>query len=516
MRGARKSVRKARQQARPGLHTLGSGACALCVGAFCATASAQGTGLRVAATLDTVLTYTDSTAVDGGGRGDFITELRPGITLSSGSGRVRGTLNYALGAIRHSLSENGSQFQNTLNASFTAEAIEKRVFLDGSASVARTAISAFGQQAASDSLSTNGNRTEVANVSLSPYVRGRLGDVTTYEARLTESATNARDSIVGDSTNTGGSLTLSSARSGALFGWSLNATHNHAHFRVGGNSSSDSAAATVTARPDPELQLSLRGGQEANDVFGDQRTRYNNYGGGITWTPSPRTTASIDADERYFGRSFRLSLQHRFSRSSFSLNATRDASTSGNPTGVGQPQTLYQLYYNQFASQQPDPALRDQLVLDFLRALGQDPNTIVIGGYLNTGVTLQRREDLAWTYTGVRSTISLQAFASDVRLLGTAGQAAQTPDAATRQIGYTGSLSYRLTPTASTSLTGSWLRTLTNATQLGNSLKTVALTWTNQLGKRTSASLSARYSLFSSPTSPYHESSAVATLGVRF
>jgi uncharacterized protein (PEP-CTERM system associated) len=489
---------------------------ALCLGTACVTAAAQGTGgLRVAASLDTVLTYSDSTAAGSGSTGsDFITELRPGISLTSSSGRVRGSLNYALGAIRHSRSENASQIQNTLSAAFTAEMIDNRVFVDANAGVARTAISAYGQQSAPDSLGINNNRTEVANLSLSPYARGRLGDAATYEGRLTASATNARDSIAGDSTNTGGSLTLASARSGALFGWSLNGTRNHAHFRAGGNSSSDRVAATVTARPDPEVQLSLRGGQEANNVLEGQRTRYNNYGGGILWTPSPRTTASIDSDERYFGRSFRIALQHRFARSSFSFNATRDASTSGDPNGVGQPQTLYQLYFNQFASQQPDPTLREQLVLDFLRALGQDPNTIVVGGYLNTGVTLQRREDLAWTYSGLRSTISVQAFASDSRLIGNAGLA--SADSATRQIGYTGSLSYRLTPTASASLTGSWLRTLSTASQEGNSLKTMALTWSDQLGRRTSIAFSGRYSLFSSPTSPYHETSAVATLGVRF
>lgn len=473
--------------------------------------------MRVAASLDTVLTYTDSRGISGqDAGGDFITELRPNLLVTSRSGRVRGSLNYALGLIHHSRrqSSDTANVQNTLGASFTAEAIENRLYIDGQASVARTAISAYGQQFVEGSVQTNANRSEVGTVSVSPYLRGQLASIATYEVRLNAAATNTRDSIVGDSDSSGGSVSLSSAKGGSVFGWSLLASHNRSHFRVGGSTAGDRAILSATARPDPEVVITLRGGQEANDVIGNDRTRYNNYGGGVRWTPSERTTASADADERYFGRSFRVAFQHRFARSSFSFTSSRDASGSADPNGVGRPLTLYQLYFNQFASLQPDPALRDQLVLDFLRSLGQDPNATVGGGFVNSGVTLQRREDLSYTYTGLRAGFTLQAFAVDSRLLDNPSQ--QPDDGAVRQRGFTATVNYRLTPTATAGLTASQLKTLSTASQNGNELNALSLTWADQLGKRTSANLSARYSVFHSATAPYRESSLIGSFSLRF
>ena len=44
----------------------------------------------------------------------------------------------------------------------------------------------------------------------------------------------------------------------------------------------------------------------------------------------------------------------------------------------------------------------------------------------------------------------------------------------------------------------------------------VSLAWSDQIGRRTSAGASARYSVFDSPTNPYHETALSATLSMRF
>ena len=87
---------------------------------------------------------------------------------------------------------------------------------------------------------------------------------------------------------------------------------------------------------------------------------------------------------------------------------------------------------------------------------------------------------------------------------------------AVRQWGYLANASYRLGPTASLALTGSRQLTQGNATQSGTELKSISLNYSDQLGRRTSAALSARYSVFNSSTNPYREAAITASLSQRF
>jgi uncharacterized protein (PEP-CTERM system associated) len=244
------------------------------------------------------------------------------------------------------------------------------------------------------------------------------------------------------------------------------------------------------------------------------RKTYNNWGGELRWTPSPRTTALVGADQRYFGGSHQVLLEHRFPTSSVRYASNRDAYNAANGVGVGQPITIYQMLYTQLASVQPDPTLRDQLVRDTLLTLHLDGNALVAGGFVNGGTTVQRRDDLSLTYLGRRSTFTLQAFSSVTRRIDTTTVGVDT--APVRQTGLNANISYRLTPATSLNFSGSSLRTPGTALQPGNRLKSVTLSTTYQLTKFVSTSLSARYSAFDSLANPYREAGLSASLNLRF
>lgn len=483
-----------------------------------ATAAAQGLGggrvVTSSASLDTLMTYTDTQQRSTGDRvSDAVVQIKPGFQLSSSGGRVRGSLSYALDALYHSSSADASSLQNSLNSAFTADLISGQAAVDVTATVSQQILSPFGQQSV-DITQTNPNRVEVANVSVSPYIQGRFGDVANYSVRLNAGGTNGRHSIAADSSTYGALMQLSSASTAALFGWDVQASRQHSQFRASTSTSSDQVSADLTARPDPELLLTLRGGREANDIETTDRRSYGTWGWGARWTPSDRTTASYDTSHRYFGQSHQLTLENRMPLSSFRYTSTRDASVSSNPSGVGQPITAYQLLSLQLTSAFPDPVARDQAVQDILRSLGQDPNAVVAGGFATSAVTLQRRDDLAWTYLGRRATLTLQAFSSTSSVIdANSPQAGSDP---VRQTGYTATASHKLTPTASIGLTGSRLITKGTSTQTGNDLKSLSVNWTDQIGRRTSANLSARYSVFNGSADPYRESSVTASVSMRF
>jgi uncharacterized protein (PEP-CTERM system associated) len=446
--------------------------------------------------------------------GEFVTRLSPGVRISSRSGRVQGSLDYRLNATWYSKSSEAKSFDNALSAAFLAEAVDNRFFIDARASISQQSISPFGRQSADDRTRFNDNRTEVATATLSPYLVGPLGSFATWQLRYNASLTETRGGAVNDSLTYGPTLTVSSSSAGALVGWGLLASQQTIDFKGGRETEIERVNAQLYFRPDPDLQLSVNAGQERTDVGAAFSRTYDNWGAGLRWTPTPRTQIALQGEERYFGRGHSVLVEHRMKRSVVRYTDSRDSTSGADPNGVGQPVTLYQLLFLQFASVQPDPVLRDQLVRDFLRAIGRDPNELVAGGLLGSAVSLQQRRDLSWALLGVRTTLNLQAYTSHTRILDDPNNTSRIEPV--RLWGYSATVSHRLTPTSSVSLTGTRQVAKSTATQAGNDLKSLLLSWSERISTRTSVGLSARYSTFDSPTDPYREAAVTASVTLVF
>jgi uncharacterized protein (PEP-CTERM system associated) len=247
---------------------------------------------------------------------------------------------------------------------------------------------------------------------------------------------------------------------------------------------------------------------------GERRT-YDNWGYSVRWQPSPRTDFSLNSDRRYFGRSHALTISHRLRRSTFRYTDSRGTTGGSNPAGVGQPVTLFTVFDQLFTATQPDPDLRRQLVLDFIAGLGRDPGELVSGGFLTQAISLQRRQDLSYGWAGRRNSISVQAFRSRTGAVRDA-QDTSTQRNEVLQTGYSLSASHRLTPISSLTLTGSRQMTKALDGQDANDLKSAALSWSSQVSRMASTAVTARYSVFNSPTSPYREAAISASLSLRF
>jgi uncharacterized protein (PEP-CTERM system associated) len=510
----------------PALHPARSALCAalavLCAASPPAAALdlRDGRTLTITPTLELSETYTDGTArsanSSGGGRtgGEFATRVAPGISVVSRSGRVQGSLDYSLSATHYSAQSQAKTIQNALNASLTAEAIERLMYLDARANISRQAITPFGQQSAAGSLRENSNLTEVSTVSLSPYVRRSVGGWADFEGRVTAAATHSRGQASPDSKQLTANLSLASASSASRFGWALSGYGQRVKFGSSQATDNSRVSGRLTFKPDYDLRLSLGAGQEFTNVGGTSRRSYTTWGGGLRWTPTERTVLEADVDKRYFGRSFRVLAEHRTPRTVWRYADTRDVTSGSDATGVGQPVTLYQLYFSLFASSVPDPGARDQFVRDFLRLQGRDGGEFVSGGFLGAVASVQRRQDLSFAWSGLRSSFSLQAFASDTRQLDGPGGAARADRI--RLSGYSATASHRLTALSALNLTGAQQKTWGLGSNAGNDLKSLSLGWSTQLGQRTSLGLSARYAVFNSATDPYREASIAASLSQRF
>ncbi len=451
---------------------------------------------------------------------ESIIRIEPFVRLTSRSGRVQGYLNYSGNYFYRAGREDstGSEWQNYLDANALAEVVPGWAFLDTRASIRQQSISAFGQPVGNGRLA-NDNRTEVSTLWLSPYVNGVLGGAVDYNLRLIGSLSNSSAAGTQDS-RYGAALASIGSEGRRQLGWRLAAKSERVEY-TGIEPSTTSTTNRVNGAliwsPDIDWRFEIDGGWESADVGGPVRQQYENYGAGFTWTPSPRTKAVAKYEERYFGRGHLVLLEHRTAQSVFSYSDIRNDNQGGiDPFNLGRPTTIYDLLFQQFAAIEPDPARREQMVRDYLALIGRDPNEVVYGGQLTQGITIERRQYLGWALTGRRNTLSLQAFRTETERIDPAASAVPGGNEMIVQTGYSAALSHRLTPDLALSLLGSYLVTDPTATQEGTNQKQAIVALTSRLGRRTTGSLGARYTVFDSPDSPYRETELIGRIRFEF
>jgi uncharacterized protein (PEP-CTERM system associated) len=441
----------------------------------------------------------------------------PSLTVAHRGGRLQGSLVYsgALLARRGIGDREDTDYLNSLSASYQLEAIEGVGFVDARASVTQQSILAVGAPAgASDA---GANRTETATVSVSPYLRGSLAGVAEAELRLLGTATKGGASATANSRTEQASFSLRAPRR-AVLGWGVSGIRQRVKFSTSTEyTTTDRVSGELALQPDIDWRFSITAGQERSDVVGAVRQQYENYGAGLLWTPSPRTTVSIAGEERYFGRAHRVAVEHRFQRSSLRYSDSRDVTSGADGRGPGQAVTLYELLFSQFAAQIPDPVQRDQFVLGLIQAQGRSRDEIVSRGlFSNAGISVQRRRELFWTWAGPRLTITGSGFSLNSERADIGGVNPAGPNDNVAQTGYAGSLGWRLTPVTSIGVTGSRSMSKDTAGLARSDLKSLALILTSRVAVRATAGLGARYSVLNGSADSYRETALTGSLSLRF
>lgn len=503
-----------------GLRAVACAAAALCA-AGAATAQQAGTrNVVLTPTLAVSQTVTDAyrsirAPASEGRQAEAVTTISPGLRLSSRAGRIQGSFDYVLSGVLHARDSDANALQHRLAASGRAEIVQDHLDLNAAASISRQPTSALGVQSADGSL-TDLNQSEVRTLSLQPVLRGVLGGAVAVQASLNASRTDGGTQV--GSQSRGAALTLSPAASGRVIGWSLQGSRQVSDFDGGRETTIDRAIASVIVRPDPELQITVRGGVERSDLASLESRQYDNYGAGILWTPTPRTRINLDGDRRQFGEAHRVSMEHRMRRSVWRYTDSRSINDGSSPTSAGSQVTAYDLFFELFASQEPDPVARDLLVRSFLDRNGVDPNTLLGGGgFLTSAVTIQRRQELSFALNGQRTSWTVSLFQTRSERGDTVSNAADDLLAGpVRQRGLSVTVSHRLTPVSGLSFNASSQRSVSNATAGRNGLDSLTLGWNTRMGRQSNLALSVRHAEYDSATDPYSENAVTAAFSTRF
>ena len=446
---------------------------------------------------------------------DVVVRVTPGVRIASRGGRVEGSVDYRLSAVAYLRDEEDSNLQHRLGARLRAELVENHLDLNLAGNVSRQPTSIFGNQSADGTL-TEDNQSEVRNFSVQPVLRGVLGGVVAVQASVTARHGNADTRGFG----TDGQdvqLTLSSALP-AKVGWSLTGSRQIADYEAGRETTNDRVQATVSFRPDVDWIFSLRGGQERTDIASVQSRTYDNWGIGVAWTPTPRTRLTADADRRFFGDAYAVTAQHRHRRAAWAYSASR---ALGEGTGEGiVAVNAYDLFFDLFASQEPDPVARDALVRSFLDRNGIPPEAIIGGlGFLTRAASVRERHQLSVALSGRRTSFTASVYASRSERVDTiSGAIDDLSEGAVRQQGLSLAVSHRLTPRDSLSLRATAAQTRPSGDRAASDLYSLWLTWSKRVSDRTGFSLGLRHSTYDSeePGRDYNEIALTTALNLRF
>ena len=447
---------------------------------------------------------------------DAITRLTAGLRWSGNAGAVRGYLDYALTSLVYARHSARNELQNALNANATVDLIDQRLQVVTSAAIAKTAISAFGAQPGLGG-DGNSNATETRTFDLIPTWRGPLGPDLRYGASLAYALSSAAGSGLGNSTNVSAMFHLEPVNRATL-GWTLDASHVDTSFKQGRSTMGDRVYGGLSFDLNAlDLRLNASAGVENTNIASLDPVQSNTWSMGLLWTPSPVTQVIAQMEERFFGRSHLLSLEHRTARTIFRLRSSRSLSTSGSQV-AGVRGTAYDLFFSQLASQQPDPLLREDLVNRLLRAQGIDPSTVINTGFLRSAATVQELLEFSAAWSSQRDVLVILVNRGKTRRADSLSSAMDdlSRAGAVSTSNLSLNLSHRLTPTSSLGVLVSVQRASGSQADLSSQQAQAELQFSSRLTADSTVGASLRRARYHTGLQATNETALSASYAVRF
>ena len=454
----------------------------------------------------------------------IITTVSPGLSLVRSAGAVKGSLDYSLSGVAYLKSNVPSRLQNSLQANGQIEIIPRTLLIDAQASIGQQNASAFGLQAAPTpgaqgavSLLDNPNRRETGTLNVTPRLSGQLGGLANFELRGNMSITEVRGSSFGDSRASGGGLSIGPISPGVV-SWYLQLQTQQTRPKEALANRVSSVIGGLYYRPNPDWVFSANAGEERSDFATGTSVAKNGTTGGITadWSPSSRTHLNGTWQHHSYGNSHGFTLDHRMRTSVWRVADMRSA-TLGNTGASGGVRTNYDLFFQLYASLEPDPIKRDVLVRGQLAALGLSPDVQAATGFLSAGPSRLRTQMLSFTLQGVRTNVTASITRTLTSRLGNnvnvGGDLAS--NAAVEQRSYSLSGSYQLSPISGLALTASRQQSSGDLSGQHTQFTSLMANWNGRLGSRLNLQLGARHSSFEGATT-YTENAVFATLTQQF
>lgn len=473
-------------------------------------------------------TFTDNAALQPEPRktSQFIIEAAPGFEARYKGPRLIGKADYRLrhyGQL-HDKVAGTRRNSHSLNSMARAELVDEMVFVDAAATISQVGISPFGQEPNGYS---SANSTDVKTWRISPYAINRLGNFAISELRYTKDGVSGGNTGLGDTLGDTASVSLRSGRAWQDVGFIANASEqtirdkvrNDTHVKTGNFNLSYQLFRTlnVTAgRNYDSYDYESLGGANGG----------NGWNAGFTWTPSRRTSLTVNNGQRYYGPSRLVKAYHRSRRTVWSLTYDDSVtSTRANfllPSAVDTASLLDGLLTPNF----PDPVERARAVEEYIRASGLPPSIIDNINFFSNRFSLQKQLRASMAFRAARTNVIYSAFRVRREALSTSAADSVLQGTSTSsmmdnvdQVGLSASLQYALNSRSQLSL----LTDIADNESLTTGLKTrsssVRLSLRQRLQQKIHATVELRHvkgNASQLTLAPYTENAISAYLTLRY
>jgi uncharacterized protein (PEP-CTERM system associated) len=276
-------------------------------------------------------TYTDNVFLsrDGLQHSDWITQITPGISVTTNGPRLRLDAFYAPELVYHAQTEREDKLFHRGNANGTLEVADELLFLEGGARVDQYDVSLQGPLTASNANIT-GNRTTATSTHLSPYLQRNIGSAARAEARLTYTRLESDQNQQALPDNTGRRVFLSLANGPAykLLTWDLAYTGESIDYETHQQTTTEVLIANARRSITSTVGLLARAGYERYDTGLPDALEDPRYSAGFDWTPTPRTRVAATAGQRLGDETYSFEFRHRTRLTSWNVTYEEDVTTS--------------------------------------------------------------------------------------------------------------------------------------------------------------------------------------------
>ena len=490
-------------------------------------------GWRIRPRMSVLETYTDNVtfARDDLKKGDFITQINPGLAITGVGRRFNFTGEYMMNNLIYADQSSFTRTRHQLNANATAELIENLLFVDGRALMTQQNITLFGPQAI-DNVNVTGNRADVRNFSVSPYIRHRFQDFATTELRYTRNVTSSSANALRNSQADAFQAGLTSGTAFTAFNWGLNYSNQTVHFD-GTNRTVEleRSIASVGYRVTPQFGVTATGGYERNSFISIRGNPSSpTWTVGFSWMPSERTSIVASAGQRFFGPTYSLLASHRTRLTMWDASYTQNITTFNQQAGGAGSSAILGGSLNQLLAAQ-NPSLSPEFIQqnsNALTGLGLAGSFFSPTNFLTNQVFLQKTLQASVAINGIRNTavfrvfdMTRQAYTQDLADIAIVGAENLALLNHTRQSGINALWSYRISEQTRANLNLGITRFSFLSTTRVDDLKMISLSLTRQLPQvrpNLSTMLQIRHNQRDSnqPGGEYRENAIIASLNMTF
>ena len=477
---------------------------------------------RIIPTLNIGERYTDNAASVGASlaKSDWVTDAAAGLSMDYRAARASANIDFQVDRLIHSSLSSLNNTQRRLNSNATLEAVEKWLFLDARANISQQSRSAFGSADVTEVASSRSNRIETNTYQFAPYVRGTIGNLASYQLRLNASETRTGETAFPDSRTSELTGFIKSAPSADRFGWSIDGNSLILDNDVAGKRRDTRIRASITAKLDAQMQVSVSGGTETTDLDSLQKRTRNTFGFGAEWSPSQRTKMTAVTQKRFFGNDHLVSITHRTPLTAWALSGAKEIAISSNELTGSNPSSVNSLLLDLLASTIPDPVGRADATQGRFEQTGIPATSGFQGGFLTFSPFVSRRLEASVVLRGTRNTATIAIGQREQRALNVISTSPTGASAVEefRQSRYNATWAYRLSTTSNLRMVLSQFRTEGLYTGNQNTTQRLqSLFFVTQLGPLTSASLGVQRIVFDSTVaSNYRENMFVSSMSIRF